>query len=102
LHDGRFEGTQVVRAGWVARLGAAPPASGAEPFAAGEVLLLCGSDATLLWLTPRLDLAMLCVVGATPAGAMVDETRLPRMIMRSLRDLPATGGAGLNDLVPGH
>jgi len=102
LHDGSFEGTQVVPAGWVARLGATRPASGAEPFAAGEVLLLRGADAALLWLAPRLDLAMLCVVGAAPPGAMVDETRLPRMIMRSLRDLPATGGAGLNDLVPGH
>jgi hypothetical protein len=102
LHDGRFEGTQVVRSGWVARLGATAPASGAEPFAAGEVLLLRGSDATLLWLAPRLDLAILEVAGALPPGAAVDETRLPRMIMRSLRDLPATGGAGLNDLVPGH
>ena len=102
MHDGRFEGTQVVPAGWVARLGATRPASGAEPFAVGEVLVLRGAEVTLLWLAPRLDLAILSVASAPPAGAAVDETRLPRMIMRSLRDLPATGGAGLNDLVPGH
>ena len=102
LQDGRFEGTQVVPPGWVARLGGTPPASGAEPFAAGEVVLLRGAGATRLWLVPRLDLAILSVADAQPPGAAVDETRLPRMVMRSLRDLPAAGGAGLNDLVPGH
>jgi len=102
LHDGRFQGTQLVPSGWVARLGPTRPASGAEPFAPGEMSVLRGSGATLLWLAPRFDLAILGVASAPPPGASVDETRLPRMIMRSLRDLPAGGGAGLNELVPGH
>jgi hypothetical protein len=102
LHDGRFEGTQVVPRGWVARLGTLPAPAGAEPFRAGEMFLLHGDGATLLWLSPRLDLLVLCVAAAPPPGVAVDETRLARMVTRSLRDLPATGGSSLNDLVPGH
>ena len=102
LHDGRFEGKQVVPPGWVQRLGRSRPASGAEPFSMGEVAVLRGTGATLLWLAPRLDLVILCVADAPPPGVAVDETRLAHMIIRSLRDLPAVGGAQLNDLVPGH
>jgi hypothetical protein len=99
LHDGRFEGTQVVQPGWVARHssqlwpGVEMPAS--------ELLTLHGAGATRLWLAPRLDLAILRVASAPPPGASVDET-IARAIIETLRDRPATGGSSLNDLVPGH
>ena len=101
LHDGRFEGTQVVPPGWVARLSQPREASGAEPFAAADMYYLRGPGATRLWLAPRSDLAVLRVAAAPP-GAAIDETRLPNMIVRALRDRPASGGGSLNDLVPGH
>jgi len=101
LHDGRFEGTQVVRAGWIPaelRLvtGAAP-----EPPGAGTLLTLRGPGATRLWLAPRLDLAILRVAAAPVAGAAVDES-LGRTLINTLRDRPSSGGNSLNDLVPGH
>lgn len=101
MHDGRFEGTQVVPAGWVQRLVQPRAADGAEPFAAAGIYSLRGPGATRLWLTPRLDLAVLRVA-PVPPGVAVDETLLVNIIVRALRDRPATGGGNLDDLVPGH
>ena len=126
LHDGRFEGTQVVPSGWVARMlprreggseqmgwGLYPgsAAGGAEPFASDGVYYLRGPGATRLWLVPRLDLAILRATaggdGADGAdgvdgGAAGDETRLPNRVIRAVRDRPQSGGVSLRDLVPGH
>ncbi len=102
LHDGRFEGTQVVQPGWIARhatqLFVGP---GADSPAGSGWLSLHGPGSTRLWLAPRLDVAILRVAATPPPGVAVDET-LPRTIINTLRDRPATGGSGLNDLVPGH
>jgi hypothetical protein len=103
LHDGRFEGTQVVPSGWVQRLPGPQAAVGAEPFADGTMYRLRGRGATRLWLSPRFQLAILCVADASQAPALAaDETRLPNMVIRALRDRPGASGTGLNDLVPGH
>ena len=99
LHDGRFEGTQVVPPGWVQRLHPLRTAPGAEPFADRDMVYLRGQGATRLWLAPRFELAILSVAGPTAAP---DETRLPNMIVRSLRERPGISGTSLNDLVPGH
>lgn len=101
LHDGRFEGTQVVPPGWIARLGAPRGPLGAEPFRPGEVVVLHGG-ATMLWLAPGRDLAVLCVAASPTAPLAGDETRLPRMILRALRDSHGANGSSLDDLVPGH
>jgi hypothetical protein len=101
LHDGRFEGTQVVQAGWIAQHSSQLYGPGAESAAATGVLTLRGPGSMRLWLAPRLDLAILRVAAAPPPGAAVDET-LARTIIGTLRDRPATGGTSLNDLVPGH
>jgi hypothetical protein len=103
LHDGRFEGTQVVPSGWVQRLLHPQAAVGAEPFADGTMFRLRGRGATRLWLSPRFELAILCVASAGEAPALTaDETRLPNMVIRALRDRPGVSGTGLNELVPGH
>ncbi len=101
LHDGRCEGTQVVPPGWVARLGQPRVTPGARAFAAADMYYLRGPGATRLWLAPRFDLLVLRVARASP-GDVVDETRLPNMIIRALRDRPNARGGSLSDLVPGH
>lgn len=103
LHDGRFEGTQVVPPGWTQRLPRSREAVGAEPYADETMFRLRGRGATRLWLSPRFDLVILCVAEAATAPALAaDETRLPNMVIRALRDRPGVSGTGLNDLVPGH
>jgi hypothetical protein len=103
LRDGRFEGTQVAPAGAVQRLARPPAAVGAEPFVDRSMYRLRGRGATRLWLSPRFELAILCVADAAEAPALAaDETRLPNMVIRALRDRPGASGTGLNDLVPGH
>jgi hypothetical protein len=99
LHDGRFEGTQVVPPGWVQRVHRLRTAPGAEPFADGDMFYLRGEGATRLWLSPRFNLAILSIAGQAQAS---DETRLPNMIVRALRERPGVSGTSLNDLVPGH
>jgi len=99
LHDGRFEGTQVVPRGWTARVPLQRIAPGAEPFADKDLTYLRGRGATRLWLSPRFDLAILSVSGTAHS---TDETRLPNMIVRALRERPGISGTSLDDLVPGH
>lgn len=101
MHDGRFEGTQIVPPGWVARHANLLSGPGAEPLTAGGVTGLRGPGATRLWLVPRFDVAILRVAGAPAPGGTIDET-LAHTIVSALRDRPATGGASLSDLVPGH
>lgn len=101
LHDGRFEGTQIVPVGWALRIRRPVTAAGAEPFAAEDVYFLRGPGATRLWLVPRFEVAILGV-GAAPFAGVVDETRLPNSIIRALRDRQSSTGVSLNDLVPGH
>ena len=101
LHDGRFEGTQVVQPGWVARHSSQLFGPGIESPAATGLLTLHGPGSMRLWLAPRLDVVILRVAGAPPLGAAIDET-LARTIINTLRDRPATDGGRLNDLVPGH
>jgi hypothetical protein len=101
LHDGRFEGTQIVPPGWIARY--SPALFGRDvgfPAATG-LASLRGPGSTRLWLAPRTDLAILRVAAAPPPGVAVDEA-LARTIINTLREHPSTGGSSLNDLVPGH
>lgn len=114
LHDGRFEGTQVVPPGWVRRLrptaggverpGAGiyskPVTTGAEPFASDDTFFLRGPGGTRLWLVPRLDLTILRF--STSEAGLSDETRLTNAVIRALRDRPPSTGVELRDLVPNH
>jgi hypothetical protein len=114
LHDGRFEGTQVVPPGWTQRLrpsagGVERPGTGiyrrpsttsAEAFASDDTYFLRGPGATRLWLVPRLELGILSIGGAD--AGLSDETRLPNAVVRALRDRPPSTGVELRDLVPNH
>jgi hypothetical protein len=124
VDDGRFEGKQVVPAGWVRRMarpvsldavrgsGVELPvtAHGIEPFAAEGVFFLRGPGRWRLWLVPSLRLAVLA--GAAPPAqsptalpdAAWDETRLPNLVIRALSDRPPQPGdlTDLQRLVPSH
>lgn len=113
IADGRFEGTQVLPAGWAQRvsqpsvadpgramgLWLASSAHGAEPYVAHEVLFLRGPGQTRLWMAPRQAIAILLVA---PAGSGNDETRLPNMVFRALRESPSGTNRNIGDLVPHH
>jgi hypothetical protein len=115
IADGRFEGTQVLPAGWARRvqqasaedpgrafgLWLAPGAHGAEPFLAHDVLMMRGLGRTRLWVAPQQHLAIL-LVDQRPADGALDETRLPNMVLRALREAPSGAHQNIDDLVPGH
>jgi hypothetical protein len=114
LHDGRFEGTQVVPPGWVLQLRPAadglerpgtgiyrrPVTTGAEAFASDDIFFMRGPGATRLWVVPRLDLTILHFSGS--GAGLTDETRLPNAVIRALRDRPPSTGVELRNLVPNH
>jgi hypothetical protein len=121
VQDGRFEGKQVVPAGWVQRLSLprsadslhgfgvelAGAAHGAEPFAADGVIFVRGPGHWRLWLLPPMKLAVLFGADAPAAaapGGPWDETRLPNLVIRALSDRPSQPGnaSDLQRLVPGH
>jgi hypothetical protein len=101
MHDGRFEGRQVVQVGWIAGRTSQLSGSDVQPPLAGGMMRLRGPGATRLWLVPGLDLAVLRVGPAPPRGSAVDES-LARTIVNEVRDRPASGGSSLRDLVPAH
>lgn len=122
--DGRFEGKQVLPAGWTQRMARplspdavrgfglqlAPAAHGTEPFATAGVLFLRGPDHWRLWLVPTLKLAVLfgaAAPGPPTAAARApdwDETRLANLVIRAVSDRRAQPGdvTELQRLVPGH
>ncbi len=115
MADGRFEGTQVLPAGWALRLQQplstdpgrgfglwlASSAHGAEPFIAHDVAFVRGLGQTRLWIAPHQQLAIL-LIDQRPAGNSSDETRLPNMVFRALRESPSGAHQNLSDLVPNH
>jgi hypothetical protein len=115
--DGRYEGTQIMPAGWVARMRLprigerdhgfgvllADAARGKEPLLAHDAFFVRGEGAWRLWLVPSLDLVVLSA-GAAHATDPEDETALPNLIMHSITGPGTTlrGAPQLKDLVPGH
>jgi len=121
LDDGRFEGTEVVPPGWARAMlqplpgdatrghgvWLAAAATGSEPFASPGVAFLRGPGRTRLWLMPTLDLAVLLVDDPKRAadphdGTRFDETRVPNLVIRALREQQGAQASGLDALVPGH
>jgi len=117
IDDGRYEGTQVLPAGWVARMRLprigepehgfgvllSNAARGKEPLAARDVFFVRGEGAWRLWLVPSLQLVILSA-GVDKSASQSDETALPNQIMRAINGPGTTlhGAAQLKDLVPGH
>jgi CubicO group peptidase (beta-lactamase class C family) len=124
---GRFEGTQIVDANWVAAmrqpnspdgrsgLGVelAAAARGVEPFTVDDMLFLRGRGHWRLWVAPSLHLVVLfgdaaggtSSTSSTVAGESVwDETRLPNLVTAAItnRSAPQNAGSLLQQLVPHH
>jgi hypothetical protein len=129
--DGRFEGTTVAPAGWVARmlrpvsadgqqgfgLQLALAAHGVEPPVLVDAFFLRGPGHWRLWMAPSAHLAVLFgarassdtagsadAPGTADAPAAWDETRVPNLVFRALTDAPTPDGPSnlLQRLVPGH
>ena len=115
IADGRFEGTQVLPAGWAQRVlkpaaqdprrafgvWLAAAANGAEPFVAHEVCFLRGVGRSRLYLALPLDIAIL-LLDTRAATDGIDETRLPNMVFRALRAGATADRQKIGELVPGH
>jgi hypothetical protein len=117
IDDGRYEGSQVLPAGWVARMRQprmgeqqsgfgvllANAARGTEPLAARDAFFVRGEGAWRLWIIPSLQLVILSA-GEDKSGRLNDETALPNLIMRAINGPGITlhGAPQLKDLVPGH
>jgi hypothetical protein len=101
---GRFEGTQVVPVGWIARMlapsgparqsgfGVLLPGAvrGGQGFVSQDVVFVRGLGRWRLWMSPSLKLAVLFGADAAPAW---DETHLPNLVIRAVTD---------RRLVPAH
>lgn len=113
LQQGSYQGERIVSADWVRQLLATDssgkrtpvwldvqrPWSGDEPPAARDIYWFDLGTDVRLWLAPRRGLAVLYWAGAGNSR----DTLVPNTILRGLLDqAPEVGGAGLNDLVPGH
>jgi hypothetical protein len=116
ISDGRFEGAQVLPAGWARRVQQpvdvdagrafgvwlAAGAHGAEPFIDRNVLFLRGSGRTRLWIAPRQQITILVVDQKVADGGSNDETRLPNRVLRALREGPTGANQTIGELVPNH
>jgi CubicO group peptidase (beta-lactamase class C family) len=118
LRDGNYQGSEVVRPGWLAVLRApvkaapgygaylrlAERAPGQEPYAEPDVFVAGGAGSNRLWLVPSLQLAILSTGSAGARDARFDEARIPNLIIRAARDYapPAAHPPDVSSMVPGH
>jgi CubicO group peptidase (beta-lactamase class C family) len=118
--DGNYRGEEVIRPGWVALLRAptrADPQFGAylrvaltatpgvEPYAAEDLFAVEGTGGNRMWLVPSLQLVILCTGALEGRDAAWSESRIPNLIVRSVRDFHPRDpqhGRGISALVPGH
>jgi CubicO group peptidase (beta-lactamase class C family) len=119
LTDGRYQGAEVIRPGWInfLRLPAKAdpdygamvrianrPARGLEAYATRDLFVVEGTGGNRLWLSPSLQLAILCTGDPRGRDADFDDSRIPNLILRAARDYrpPPPLPADINALVPGH
>ena len=116
LRDGNYQGSEVVRPGWVAilrapvkaapgygaylRLAERPP--GQEPYAEPDVFVVGGAGGNRLWLVPSLQLAILSSGPAGGRDAAFDEARIPNLIIRGAGDYVPARSPDVHSMVPGH
>lgn len=119
LTDGRYQGAEVIRPGWVKLLRtpakadpayggflfvANKPRVGQEPYATRDLFVVEGAGGNRLWLSPAMQLAILCTGAARGRPADWDDSRIPNLVLRAARDYtpPAPQPGDLSTLVPGH
>jgi CubicO group peptidase (beta-lactamase class C family) len=119
LSDGRYQGAELIRPGWVNFLRqpaksdpdfgafvriANKPAGGSQAYATRDLFAVEGSGGNRLWLAPSLQLAILCTGDPAGRDAGFDDSRIPNLILRGARDYrpPAPAPTDINALVRGH
>ena len=119
LTDGRYQGAEVIRPGWVKLLRtpakanpaygaflfvANRPRAGQEPFATRDLFVVEASGGNRLWLAPAMQLAILCTGSARGRPADWDDSRIPNLVLRAARDYtpPPPQPRDISALVPGH
>jgi CubicO group peptidase (beta-lactamase class C family) len=118
LRDGNYQGSEVIRPGWLAVLRApvkaasgygaylrlAERAPGQEPYAEPDVFVAGGQGGNRLWLAPSLQLAILATGPAGGRDAAFDDARIPNLVIRGAHDYvpPAARPADVSSMVPGH
>lgn len=119
LTDGRYQGAEVIRPGWVKllRTPAKPdpaygaflfvantPRAGREPYAVRDLFVVEGAGGNRLWLAPAMQLAILCTGSARGRPADWDDSRIPNLVLRAARDYtpPPPQPGDVSALVPGH
>jgi len=117
--DGSYRGQQFMRPGWVGFLRtpalsdpdygsfvrvARRPTPRGEPYAASDTFAAGEGGGNRMWLVPSLQLAIVCTGEPRGRDASFDEARIPNLILRGVRDLPAAAATGteVSALVPGH
>lgn len=123
VNDGKYEGEEVLRPGWVRAMltpsKANPrfgyqvwrgepfqPGQGAsEPYVLDDTFVLEGPGNTRLWLMPSMNLRILLVGSRDKPGQDWDDSRIPNLIVRGASDYvpkAAKSGADVSNLVPNH
>ena len=119
LSDGRYQGAEVIRPGWVRLMRTAArsdpdygafvriankPRAGSESYAARDVFVVEGQGGNRLWLAPAMQIAILCTGAPGGRDPGWDDSRIPNLILRAARDYqpPPPLPGDINALVPGH
>jgi CubicO group peptidase (beta-lactamase class C family) len=120
VNDGKFQGEQIVPAGWVRNMVAAAkdyrgfgyqvwsdepfiPWSGTSELYAAKTIVLKGFGKTRLWVVPSLGLTILRAGKNPDVDTQWDDSRIPNLIIRGARDSVPNGGAQAgSSLVPNH
>ena len=107
--DGVYQGEEIVRPGWAARVLARQSAAGegAPPAAMMGVYRLPGAGASILWVAPSLRLIILRTGGTSDAAGDPVGDRIAQFVLRGVMDRPrpAADENGAPDpatLVPAH
>jgi CubicO group peptidase (beta-lactamase class C family) len=117
LSDGRYQGAEVIRPGWIALLRAPAksdpdygafmrianqPRAGQEAYATRDLFAIGGAGGNRLWLAPGMQVAVLLSAAAGARAADWDDSRIPNLILRGARDYQPPPAGDLSTLVPGH
>jgi CubicO group peptidase (beta-lactamase class C family) len=118
LGDGNYRGYEIIRPGWVKAMRAAAranrdygsylrlsaSAAGAkQPYIARDTFAVDNDGGNRLWLTPSLQLAVLCTA-SQPRAKDFDDAQIPNLIVSGARDFvpPAARPGDISTIVPGH
>jgi hypothetical protein len=104
-NDGVYLGEEILRPGWVKKMQQVRLSTRAQDFAVPDIFVLDGGTQRL-WISPSLKLSIL-QIGGKNNGADWSDTRIPNLIINSLKDYQPPAAAPTRttnpaDYAPGH